>query len=217
MKDIEKCSSDELKGAIQMRSAELPEGGSQETHDNIGYVYDEPDAEEELEEGEERVEASEPEEVDPVVEYLERLNQEKLQGMDLQQRSFYKRVVQEQSKREATATLNDFQTDAEEFASKYSDFPQEVGKFASDFRWGRVEPLTEEELASSSSPQEEMFFKWLNKQRRIPSERIKGIVELYHSGPKLKTRIRDRVMGYQPQRKMSDDEIDQEVGKLFEE
>ena len=217
MKDIEKCSSDELKGAIQMRSAELPEGGSQETHDNIGYVYDEPDAEEELEEGEERVEAFEPEEVDPVVEYLEKFNKEKLESMNVQSKSFYKKALQQQSQQDAAEAFHDFSEDAEELQAKYSAHPELLQKFASDYRFNRVPPLSKEEASESECPQELLLIKWINKQKGISSAEIKEILATYHGGPRLGSRFRDRVLGYnQSERKMSDSEINERIKTLFD-
>ena len=143
--------------------------------------------------------------------------------MSPQARSAYKRAQKEVQSQKATEFGNLFAEDARELSAKYKDFPEELREFANAFSFGWLTSgLTEEQARTVENPEEELFLGFIadkaKQKGRIRHERVKEIFQTAVEGPKLRSRTRDRVFGYdKSEEKMSDEKISEIADSLFEE
>ena len=222
---MDKRSSADIREEINFRTGKL----AGEDEERMGIWGDPPqfeDAEDNLVEVDLPPDEDEGSEIDPEAELqeLQSLHEEdQVAQMSPQQRSAYRKAQKEIQAQKATEFSSLFGEDAEEFAAKYRDFPEEVKEFANNFRFGWISAgLTEDQVKTCENPQEELFFKFLSdkaKQKgKIRHERLREIFQTATEGPKLRSRVRDRIFGYdKPEEKMSHERISEMADSIFEE
>lgn len=176
----------------------------------------------------------EAEELDPVTymqKWAEEKEQERLATMDINSKSLYRRAQRAVEAKEKAELEGAFLEDVDETLFELKEFPLVMEQFKGEFRFGKVPPLSDERLATSGSPPLEKIADWVYKNKekvmallakenhpqRTVYERFKKLVNALNSPSPVGCRARDKMLGYDRQEKMTDEQIKKAMDYYLEE